>query len=109
MENTDLVISNYFSWKKFSNLEVLRYKFQTFLLEIICKYFNNHCWSIELQDWQLTKIKTLESFKKHNAKMLKCDFCMVKKLYSEVEEELTINEIRIYNHQVEKIFSKKMK
>jgi hypothetical protein len=104
MTNTDLVISNYFSWKTFSTLEVLRYKFQTFLLEILCKYIDCHCWSIEYSNWELSEIKTIESFKKHNVRMLKCDFCMIKKTYTEVEDSLTASEISIYNHQVKKSF-----
>lgn len=108
METNDkLVVTNYFVWEKFSTLEVIRYKFQTLLLQLLCKVLNSHSWSIEPNEWKFSDINTLEQFRKHCTKKLSCDFCTVCKTYAEVQNDLTDSEIAIYNHQTMQFYNKK--
>jgi hypothetical protein len=64
-----------FKWKGFSYSDTLKHNIHLFFNFIFCKLLNKHDWVIQVIDWDFDEVNTVEKFRLHCARNLKCSCC----------------------------------
>lgn len=64
-----------FRWNTFSIFESVLFKLYLLFNWIFCYMFNQHDWNILIVNWEYSKIDSVDDFRNHCAKQLKCSCC----------------------------------
>ena len=81
-----------FPWKTFTLVEVIANTLSNLKEKVLCSLMGKHSWKILISNnWQISRVNSVNSFRNKNASNLKCKHCNITKHFTDAELNHTEN------------------